>query len=292
MTVDYSLEGLEAILSKEAPGADTDISIYCQNINSSCDQLAKIGSKYALAAAHGSTTSELCNSSFSEFFACLKTLCHCVSEIPNSVGSSLRQFIVKCVQNIIHSTKELMKAEAPQAKVSVGMFLQNIQVLKQCPRNNPTYIATKLTVIIAQITDAMDECDQLLQGHAFDGDCAPDDNETLWLYQAKKLLKTNILSLSKIQLLFINTAQVSPTWIKHSEEIYTLALQISSSADDFVSSLDLPLDMDDEFMINGAKDLIRDAKIVLKLAQDCSQCDWFTTCDNQLSTLLGSLKLN
>lgn len=201
-----------------------------------------------------------------------------------SLGNTLYSLLKQLIIDIFDGIRIAMTGEI--SNVSVGKLHEGCRKLENCPLTNGVAVGLKLHVIVEQMGDAIHECEQVLSG--IDGQ-VPGVEEHAWIVKAKTLVKTVIMALQKVSSVLLGAKDTAVTTIAYADEIRMLANTCSENCDDLVSSIDLPLDLDDGFMMEAATKLSSNCKLLIGICKQYDELKWFDLCESQISLLMQSL---
>jgi Grap2 and cyclin-D-interacting len=213
-----------------------------------------------------------------------ETLTHLVetfTAVPGSIGASLHTHLKLLVTNLLNSVYG--NIDAPNV-VCIGKLRETAQLIATCPTSNAVYIGMKLETKIMQMKDAVNECDQWLA----DEGITP--SESVYITNTRQLVHTVIACLEKARDVLMSIKADAKS-VAYAEQIKELTSLCSENVDDVVSSIELPLDQTDEFMLESAKSLANNCALVSSILRHNNESLFAQSCDDELVKIMSWLNI-
>ncbi|KAI8902059.1 hypothetical protein BC833DRAFT_574909 [Globomyces pollinis-pini] len=222
-----------------------------------------------------------------------------VTDIPKTIGRSLKRHVVYISQDLIKSILGLVDlyfvGDGGDFKAKVGIIWEHCKAFESMETKNTVYVGSIITDVIEMLNDGASEMQDLMDGVGF-GDEEPvvlNNIEKEWMNQCQILIKTNILCLKR-SISLLNEVPSTEYWIESAELLYSIANQSCAKSDDMVSCMDIPLDLEDEFLRESVSDLnnccLEILKLIRKMERDNDKSQkWSDLCERKLTDLTEAM---
>jgi hypothetical protein len=212
-----------------------------------------------------------------------------VYEIGKISGPSLKKYFKSLLLDVVISFQNLLNAEE-NINALTGAVWSACRKFQDAPISNCQQVARLLSFITEMMSDAYQEADQLANGRTFDGEVVDvDKGDSKYFALVKSLLKFCILCVKKSQSL-LNSCTEDTFWVHESEKLLQASDELSAKVDDFVSTLDLPLQTDDEFLAISLYSIFKICKdLIERLSKINNDQKWTILATAQLCKLESSL---
>jgi Grap2 and cyclin-D-interacting len=212
-----------------------------------------------------------------------------VCEVRRISGPSLKKLYSSLMLELFISFQNLMKAEE-DINALTGAVWSACRQFQTAPVTNSQQVALLLSFITEMMNDAFQEADQLASGITFDGEVIDlDEQDSSYFAKVKSLLKLCVLCVKKAQSLLKNCIE-NEFWVLESEKLLATSDELSSKIDDFVSTLDIPLQTDDEFLANSLNSIFKICKdLIERLSKSSNDQKWTSLATAQICKLETSI---
>lgn len=212
-------------------------------------------------------------------------------EVERISGPSMKKIYSSMLLDLLIAFQNLIRADNDINALTGAVWVACRQ-FQTAPKSICEQVALSLSFVSEMLKDAYDEVDQLSRGVTFDGEIVElDGSTTTYFASSKSVVKFCILCAKKAHSVLCSCTE-NEFMVLESENISEMVNRLSEKVDDFVSSLDIPLKLDDEILSDSLASILIVCKdLISTLESKVTDPKWILLAEQQLIKLNESFSL-